>query len=114
MADWLDLMLPRESWFHVPNGNKLKPAQAGINKAIGVKAGVPDIWIVLPPPNFPDAPGAIIELKRVYGSKTSDEQLAWLKRMSDLGWMCNVCKGADSSIKFLETLGYQHSKRRRL
>lgn len=44
---FLDAVLPRDAMaFHVPNGGKRSKAQAGIFKALGVKAGVPDIIIL--------------------------------------------------------------------
>ena len=35
---------PNVLWHHVPNGNKLSPRTAGFNKALGVLAGVPDLY----------------------------------------------------------------------
>lgn len=46
-ASYLDLALPEDAvWFHPPNGGARSKAEAGIFKAMGVKAGVPDIIII--------------------------------------------------------------------
>lgn len=47
VAQYLDLALPTDAvWFHVPNGGGRSKAEAGVLKAMGVKAGVPDIYIL--------------------------------------------------------------------
>lgn len=47
VAEYLDLALPKSAfWFHVPNGGARSKAEAGAFKAMGVKAGVPDICIL--------------------------------------------------------------------
>jgi hypothetical protein len=38
----------RLRWAHVPNGGKRSPIEAGIFSTLGVKPGVPDIFIALP------------------------------------------------------------------
>ena len=47
VARYLDLALPKDAvFFHCPNGGARSKAEAGIFKAMGVKAGVPDIFII--------------------------------------------------------------------
>lgn len=47
VAAFLDVALPEDAvWFHVPNGGARTKAEAGIFKAMGVKAGVPDVLIL--------------------------------------------------------------------
>ena len=42
-----NVALPEDAvWFHPPNGGARSKAEAGIFKAMGVKAGVPDIIVV--------------------------------------------------------------------
>ena len=46
-AAYLDLALPTDAvFFHPPNGGARSRAEAGIFKAMGVKAGVPDIIVI--------------------------------------------------------------------
>lgn len=47
VADFLDAVLPRSSvWWHTPNSIWTTVKQAGVHKAMGVKAGVADCIIV--------------------------------------------------------------------
>lgn len=47
VAVYLNMVLPHDSvWFHIPLGGKRSKAEGGIFKAMGVKAGVPDIYIL--------------------------------------------------------------------
>ncbi len=47
VARYLDLALPEDAvWFHPPNGGARSKAAAGIFKAMGVKAGVPDLIVI--------------------------------------------------------------------
>ena len=47
VAQYLDACLPDDAWWcHIPNGGGRSKAEAGILKALGVKAGAPDCMIV--------------------------------------------------------------------
>lgn len=47
VAEFLTLALPEDAWFcHVPNGGKRSKSEAARFKAMGVKAGVPDLLII--------------------------------------------------------------------
>lgn len=79
VAAYLDAVLdPRFTmWLHVPNGGARSPVEAGILKAMGVRAGWPDIMVVaFVEADFPtEAMNEIclIELKRPDG-KPSEAQ----------------------------------------
>lgn len=45
-VQFIRLALPGCVCFHVPNGGARTKAEAGIFKAMGVVAGIPDLWIV--------------------------------------------------------------------
>ena len=45
-VQFIRLALPGCVCFHVPNGGARTKAEAGIFKAMGVLAGVPDVWII--------------------------------------------------------------------
>jgi len=46
VAQYLDRVLPKDAvWFHVPNAAKRGIVAGVMNKKMGVKAGVPDIFI---------------------------------------------------------------------
>lgn len=47
VAQFLDVALPDDAvWFAIPNGYKRTKAEAGIAKAMGQKAGIPDLCII--------------------------------------------------------------------
>ena len=75
-------------------------------KMIGVKAGIPDLVILSPPPNFPLCRGAVIEMKRRKGSSVSEAQKVWLQYFADYDWATCVANGADEAIRQLEEWGY--------
>jgi hypothetical protein len=70
------------------------------DKRDGVSKGFPDFAVVLP-----DIGLAMVELKRLRGSKTSPEQLAWVAALNTCpGVEARVCKGAMAAIAFIEEL----------
>jgi len=80
VADFLSLALPETvTWWHVPNGGGRSAAEAGILKAMGVKAGVPDLQFILPPGR-----AAFIELKP-RGGVLSEPQRAMRDRLVAAG-----------------------------
>lgn len=80
--------------YHVPNGGSRSKAEAGRFKAEGVKSGVPDICLPVARGGYH---GLYIELKRQRGSKTSGNQAAWIKDLSDQGYYTEVCKGWENA-----------------
>lgn len=71
VAAYLDAVLPPEwRWFHVPNQRGTRKAwENKLLKAMGVKAGVPDIVLL-----GPDARVAFIELKAGKGTLSADQK----------------------------------------
>lgn len=68
--------------------------QKATNKALGVSAGVPDLFVAVPNVGL-----LAIEMKRVKGSVTSPAQKQWLAVLNSLpGVQAFVCKGADEAI----------------
>ena len=77
-------------------------------KAQGVTPGIPDLLIVDRPPNHPHYVGIAMELKRANG-KPSDirpEQMLWLERFEQRGWISVVSFGARAAIDWLRLQGY--------
>ena len=80
------------------NGVKLNIGQAVKAKRSGMKAGYPDILLPVPRGDFH---GLFIELK--YGNNVaSKEQREWLVMLSEQGFLCHVCWGADNAIRAIE------------
>jgi hypothetical protein len=104
LAYWLDA---REVlWAHIPNGGFRHVTTAVRLKRLGVKPGVPDVLVFTPPPAYPSARGAAVELKRVNVRRASPLQQEWLVAMGAVGWCVKVCSGSQEAIAWLLSLGY--------
>lgn len=80
--------------FHVPNGGSRGPAEAGRFKAMGVKPGVPDVFLDVPRGGFH---GLRIEMKRRHGGKVSEDQTDWIDWYNANGYRAVVCYGWDEA-----------------
>lgn len=85
--------------FHVPNGGSRGPAEAGRFKAMGVKKGVPDVFLDVPRRGFH---GLRIEMKRRRGGVLSDEQADWIDWYNSNGYRAVVCYGWDEARSVIE------------
>lgn len=85
--------------YHIPNGGKRSRAEAGIFKAMGVKAGVPDICLPVPRGEYH---GLYIELKAAKG-RTSAKQEEWLERLAANGYKTAVCYGWEQAAVTLKS-----------
>ena len=95
--------IPELKWlFHIPNGGSRHIAEATKLKAMGVKRGVPDIF--LPVRNIQYI-GLWIELKKA-GGKISNEQIEWLYHLATQGYATRVCLGWEQArnalLEYLE------------
>lgn len=90
-------------FFHVPNGGKRKPIEAAILKGLGVRAGVPDIFVVKPVMVGPMLMGQTyaLELKADKG-RVSDNQDEAMLALKQAGAFVAVTHGLDAAIKQLE------------
>lgn len=79
--------------FHIPNGGKRNVREAARFKRMGVKPGVPDMFLPVPRGK---KHGLFIELKAPNG-RVSDYQSEWLSRLGELGYAAYVCFGADDA-----------------
>jgi hypothetical protein len=81
--------------------------RGAISRAAGAKKGRPDIEVFARVPRHPGARGVALEMKSTRpGAKASPEQLAWLLKLSDCGWVTYVAHGADDAIDWLRSLGF--------
>ncbi len=82
---------PELKWmFAIPNGGSRHKAEAGKLKAMGVKAGVPDIFL---PVSRGSQAGLWIELKKPVVGKVSSEQNEWLEYLRTQGYAAAICYG---------------------
>ena len=81
-------------WFHCPNGGHRNVAEAAKLKAMGVKAGVPDVLIFQPQKGYH---GFAIELK--VGKNTCTENQKEMQRhLIDHNWKVIVSYSLDHAI----------------
>ena len=111
VATYLDLLsnMKKFRWCHVPNGGARSKVEAGIFKAMGVKAGVPDVMIFKPKWRTEDnihSCGLAIELKVVYvgGRKNyaSPQQKEWMQYLEQIGWEVHLAYDFDTVKKIVD------------
>ena len=88
---------------HSPNGEFRFPATAGRLKAMGVRAGFPDVLMVWNHNRDRrcgmNYVGLAIELKRSDRSNhATNEQVIWLEYLAAQGFRCEICYGAQAAI----------------
>ncbi|KXO82672.1 nuclease [Acinetobacter venetianus] len=80
---------------HIPNGGSRNVIEAAKFKKMGVKAGVPDLQLLVPNGLIH---GLWIELKSKAG-KLQPSQRLMMQRLEEQGYLCKVCFGADEAIQ---------------
>lgn len=98
-ANWNSNRFPElQLLFHVPNGGKRNTTEAARFKAMGVKAGVPDLCLPVARGGFA---GLYIEMK--YGkNKTTDNQEQWIAALKAQGYKVEVCWSGEEATRTLE------------
>ena len=66
---------------------------------MGVKAGVPDLFL---PVSRGGYAGLFIELKRRRGGQISSEQKAWIAALLNEGYCASVCRGFDAATELID------------
>jgi hypothetical protein len=88
-------------WLRDKRGQRFSP-QAFKLKAEGLRSGVPDLCLPAPRKGYH---GLYIELKHG-DNKPTDDQVWWLDRLSEQGYLALVCWEADEAIEAIgEYLG---------
>lgn len=98
VVEWLD----RKGYdmaFHIPNGGFRLKSEAAKMKAMGVRPGVPDLFLPYPRGRYH---GLFIEMKDVDGRKPTKAQREWLELLDAKGYQTAWAKGADMAIKMIE------------
>ena len=96
---WAD-MIPFLRWFHhIPNGGFRNAREAAHLKAMGVKAGVSDLFLPKPCGGFH---GLYIEMKSEKGGTIREEQKAFIDAVRADGYAAFVCKGFDAAHECVE------------
>ena len=79
---------------HIPNGGLRSKAEAVRFKRIGVKAGVPDLFLPVARGGFH---GLWVEMKRQKGGRLSDEQKAWIDALTAEHYLAVRADGAEQA-----------------
>ena len=90
----------------MPNGGRRGKAEASIFKAMGVKAGVPDLFLPVPmvlqsQERAQNTHGLYIEMK-AQGGRLQPSQKEWLQKLRSMGYCCRVCFGCEEAERVLE------------
>ena len=97
---------PHLVMYHIPNGGKRSKSEAARFRTMGVKAGVPDIflpvkrsghWLTGPSDMIAPYNGLYIELKRQHGGTVSPAQKTWIAALRIAGYAVEVCKGWEAA-----------------
>ncbi len=83
--------------YHIPNGGLRSKREGAKFKALGVKAGVPDLHIFVPRMGFHSL---YIEMKAKKGA-TSLPQREMIQRLRDCGHKVEVCYGFDHARRVI-------------
>ena len=94
VMEWLRYQHPEVYRYtiHVPNGGARSKAEAGIFKALGVKAGFPDLICLEPRGPYI---GLAVE-RKAEGARPSSvrpDQVAWLELLREVGWRAEWAAG---------------------
>lgn len=84
--------------FHIPNERRCDPRQGKNLQRMGVRRGVPDLFLPVPRGQYH---GLFIELKTETGT-TTDEQNWWGEHLLNQGYFWEVCHGWESAARVLE------------
>ena len=97
---WFRLKYPMlaANLFAVPNGGRRDATTGAKLKAEGVLAGVADLILLCPSPDYH---ALLIEMKTSKG-KQSDVQKEWQKKMEEYGYKYVVCHSLDEFIHAID------------
>lgn len=84
--------------FHIKNETTEGVKQVAVDRASGVKKGVPDLCLPVPRGDYH---GLYIEMKTERG-RTSEAQDWWGGKLSEQGYFWEVCHGWESAARVLE------------
>lgn len=84
--------------FHIPNGGKRNAREAARFKQMGVKPGVPDLFLPVPVGRYH---GLFVELKSEKG-RLSDYQKQWQLELACKGYKVCTCYGLEQAVNAIK------------
>ncbi|EOV1641437.1 VRR-NUC domain-containing protein [Yersinia enterocolitica] len=91
---------------HIPNEGKRGPKAARDAKRLGLRKGVPDLFLALPRGGYA---GLWIEMKARHG-KLSLQQSKWLQRLDNAGYYTICCFSFDQGVESVVNYFYKVEK----
>ena len=101
---WSQQARIRQKWpelkllFHIPNERNCTPKQGKLFQLMGVRRGVPDLFLPVPRGRYH---GLWIEMKAEDGDTTGDQEW-WGEQLMAQGYAWEVCHGWESAARVLE------------
>lgn len=89
--------------FAIPNGGLRNKITAARLKLEGVKKGVPDLFLAVPNEDYH---GLFIEMKRIKGGTTSEDQIKWKHLLEEAGYCHRVAYGFEEAKRELKKYLY--------
>jgi len=83
--------------FHIPNGSNKSKAQAGLFKAMGLKSGVPDLFLPVARQCYH---GLFIEMKTKKGVLSTSQEW-WLFELQKQGYRVDIARSFEEAIETL-------------
>ena len=83
---------------HIPNEGKRSPAMAAKLKRLGLRPGVPDLFLPYPAGGFH---GLWLEMKTDVGRPTACQR-DWIEYLRSVGYAAYICRGAGEAINAIE------------
>lgn len=87
-----------ERLYHTPNGGYRNAAEAVQLKRMGVRPGVPDLFLPYPAGGFH---GLWLEMKTDVGRPTACQR-DWIEYLRSVGYAAYICRGAGEAINAIE------------
>lgn len=80
---------------HIPNEGKRGPKAARDAKRLGLRKGVPDLFLALPRGGYA---GLWIEMKSMDRKPTADQN-QWIKRVNEIGYIAKIEFSCNDAVK---------------
>lgn len=108
IVKWLKATCPSDTFIiHIPNGGYRKPAEANKLKAMGVKAGVPDLQVIISARHIKRQIGPLVlwfEVKANEKEEPSDDQVMVMEHLCRIGCRCFLVSSVEHVRQALEAL----------
>jgi hypothetical protein len=108
LFEWAELQAGKwpelRRMMHSPNGGSRNAIEGAKFKAMGVRAGFPDVFL---PARRQTAEGGtygglFVELKRRAGGRLSPEQREWLEYLWEAGYYAVCCGGWEEAVRHID------------